>query len=504
MSRAPHPVVFVHGWSVRDTETYGELPKRLLREARENALLDLDVRQLWLSEYVSFHDEVRVADLARAFDAAIKRELGDLLTARRRFVCITHSTGGPIVREWLHRNYLGQTKASPPMSHLIMLAPPCYGSALAQLGKTRLARLKAWFEGVEPGTGVLDWLELGSPESLALARDWIDAGERLLGPRGVFPFVLQGETIDRALYDHLVPYTAENGSDGVVRVASANLNTGRLTLEQTPVKPDAASPFGFSAARLKLSASRAIDGIAMRIIPGRAHSGETIGIMRSVRDDAEPDPTVATILRCLLVRTRKEYDLLARRFVTENRRVQARERLERMDGFNPFERTIVHDPGTMVIFRVTDDQGRPVGDFDLKLIAGELDSPDHLPPGFLIDRQQNKRCPNIVTFFLNYARMTGADAVHDSDGHLLREPLAPSPGLGLSIMPYPLNGFVHYLPAQWPATKANMKRLLKPNATTLIDIVLRRIVSAGTFQLTQNLEPDNFADVQPGQPTGLE
>ena len=48
------------------------------------------------------------------------------------------------------------------MSHLIMLAPANYGSALAQLGKQRLSRIKSWFEGVEPGQGVLDWLELGS------------------------------------------------------------------------------------------------------------------------------------------------------------------------------------------------------------------------------------------------------------------------------------------------------------------------------------------------------
>eukprot|EP01031_Cornospumella_fuschlensis_P043536 gene43536-53229_t len=43
-----------------------------------------------------------------------------------------------------------------------MLAPANFGSALAQLGKGRVGRLKAWFSGVEPGQGVLDWLELGS------------------------------------------------------------------------------------------------------------------------------------------------------------------------------------------------------------------------------------------------------------------------------------------------------------------------------------------------------
>ncbi|HET7675637.1 MAG TPA: alpha/beta hydrolase [Gammaproteobacteria bacterium] len=494
------PVVFVHGWSVRSTETYGQLPARLVRQAQANNL-KLDIRHLWLSEYVSFHDEVRIADLARAFDAAIRRELGDLLAKKRRFVCVTHSTGGPILREWLHGAFLRSDTRPLPVSHLVMLAPPNYGSALAQLGKTRLARLKAWFEGVQPGTGVLDWLELGSPESLALNREWIDVGKKLIGPRGVFPFALQGETIDRALYDHLVPYTAENGSDGVVRVASANLNTSWLRLRQEPVKPAAGSPLGFAAPLLALEREDAIDGVAMRIIPGRSHSGADIGIMRSVKNDNAPDPTVNAILRCLAVRTRAEYDTLARRFAVESRATQQAERIEIIDSGNPFKRTLIHDPATMVIFRVSDDRGYPINDFDLKFIAGTADSPDHLPPGFFIDRQQNKRNANVITYYLNYARMVGADAVYQGK-RKLRDALKPSPGLGLSITPYPLNGFVHYLPATWPATKVNMNRLIQPNRTTLVDIVLRRVVGSGTFRLTQNLTPENFADVEPGTPIG--
>ncbi|HET7306935.1 MAG TPA: alpha/beta hydrolase [Gammaproteobacteria bacterium] len=499
-----HPVVFVHGWSVRDTESYGALPERLAREARANAVLDLDVRHVWLSEYVSFHDEVRVADLARAFDAAVERDLGDLLTTRQRFVCITHSTGGPILREWLQRNFVGRPERPLPISHLIMLAPPSYGSALAQLGKTQLARLKAWFEGVEPGTGVLDWLELGSPESLALNRAWIESGRGLIGARGVFPFVLQGESIDRALYDHLVPYTAENGSDGVVRVASANPNTRWLTLEQGEITRAPTSPLDFAAPRLRQTGADAIDGVAMRIIKGRAHSGEGIGIMRSVKNDAAPDPTVDAIMRCLAVRTQQDYDRLAGRFASESRRVQAAEQVEHIDGSNPFERTIIRDPATMIVFRVRDDHGHPVKDYDLKLIAGKTHSPDHLPPGFFIDRQRNKRCPNTITYFLNWSRMAGATPVFDMNGTMLREALKASPGLGISIMPYPLNGFVHYLPAMWPATQANMKRLIARNQTTVVDIVLRRVVGSGTFRLTQKLEPESFVDVQPGAPIGLD
>ena len=142
-----------------------------------------------------------------------------------RFACITHSTGGPVVRHWWYRFYQRPSSPPPcPVSHLIMLAPADFGSALAQLGKSRLSRIKTWFEGVEPGTAVLDWLELGSPEAWELNRAWIRLRKDFSATNGVFPFVLTGQTIDRSLYDHVNAYTGEPGSDGVVRVAAANLN----------------------------------------------------------------------------------------------------------------------------------------------------------------------------------------------------------------------------------------------------------------------------------------
>ncbi|MGB2790309.1 MAG: phospholipase, partial [Dokdonella sp.] len=161
-------VIFVHGWSVTSTDTYGELPARLAAESTKGGGPKLDVQHLYLGKYISFRDEVRLPDLSRAFEAALQPVLAQA-GAQRRFVCITHSTGGPVVRDWFDRHYV-QTKLTGqcPMSHLIMLAPANFGSALAQLGKSRLGAIKAWFDGVEPGQGVLDWLELGSPEACEL------------------------------------------------------------------------------------------------------------------------------------------------------------------------------------------------------------------------------------------------------------------------------------------------------------------------------------------------
>ena len=56
-------IVFVHGWSVTNTDTCGGLPAALVKNASPK--LDLQVTHLYLSKYVSFEDEVKVDDIAR-------------------------------------------------------------------------------------------------------------------------------------------------------------------------------------------------------------------------------------------------------------------------------------------------------------------------------------------------------------------------------------------------------------------------------------------------------
>ena len=98
----PKIVILVHGWSVTNTDTYGALAARLKSEARTHGLA-IDIRHIWISKYVSFADEVLLEDLSRGFEAAIRRELGKELDKGRRFACITHSTGGPAIRDWWNR-----------------------------------------------------------------------------------------------------------------------------------------------------------------------------------------------------------------------------------------------------------------------------------------------------------------------------------------------------------------------------------------------------------------
>jgi hypothetical protein len=122
-------VVFVHGWSVSDLSTYGEPPLCLRDEAKKEEI-DIVHKEIFLGRYISFHDEVRLGDISRAFNTAVKEQLADVLKDGSRFICITHSTGGLLIRDWFN-NYFKDGSTICPMSHLIMLAPANYGSALA-------------------------------------------------------------------------------------------------------------------------------------------------------------------------------------------------------------------------------------------------------------------------------------------------------------------------------------------------------------------------------------
>ena len=500
-------VVFVHGWSVRSTETYGRLPERLVREARERGDT-LDARNLWLSRYVSFRDEVRLADLSRAFAAAVERELGDLVARGERFACITHSTGGPVVRDWWYRYHLAPDSAPPcPMSHLVMLAPANFGSALAQLGKARLGRIKAWFQGVEPGAGVLDWLELGSPESFALNRAWIEMPDDVIERSGVLPFVLTGQTIDAKLYDHVNAYTGEPGSDGVVRVAAANLNATYVRLEQEPIGLVDGEP---RAPELVAAAVEDAPPTAFKIVPGRSHSGRDLGILRSVMNDGRPHPTVDAVMACLSVTSTAQYDALRDRFARENVAVQEQERTRVHDRVLLPDTVTFTDRYAMVVFRVLDDTGQLIGNFDLKLTAtspadpARPASPDLLPRGFFGDRQRNRRHPGTLSFFLNADVMRGSPEIPHPDhpDRVIRPALPGAPALGIVLEPHAAEGFVHFLGAGLTAKEATLARVVTPNQTTLVDIVMRRVVREGVFLMDRDSERSDrdFSKDDPGPP----
>ncbi len=498
-------VVFVHGWGVTNTATYGGLPVRLRDEATV-AGIDIQIKEIFLGRYISFHSEVRISDISRAFHMAVADELSCLLKDGTRFVCITHSTGGPVIRDWWHRYYETVSKSGTcPMSHLVMLAPANYGSALAQIGKGQLGRIKSWFGSVELGLGVLDWLELGSKAAWNLNREWIRSNGSQISLKSVFPFVLTGQYVDRALYDHLNAYTGEMGSDGVVRVAAANLCGRYIKLVQQASRKKPGKKGKFEANDLKVEEFTEAQNTAFRVISGKSHSGPRIGIMRSVKKtlrNQKSQETVEAILDCLKVQTRVQYQKLCRRFAAKTKDVQKQEIHEVETHFLKSDTHFFHDRFSMVIFRVHDDEGYPITDFDLILTSGSKSNPNHLPQGFFADRQRNSINLETITYFINYDVMAGSEAVKDKHGNVVRKAMEGAGTLGFRIVPRPDSGFVHYLPCEIKASKNLLQQTLHPNSTTLVDIRLRRIVRKNLFRvdkMTDKTKPLKFNKTKPGE-----
>lgn len=507
MANSEIVLVFLHGWSVTHTDTYGSLPERLVGELRESGK-PARIEDVHLGRYISFQDEVRVKDIARAFEQAVKDQLLTILKDTGRFVCVTHSTGAPVVREWWQRFYRDTKPVRAcPMSHLIMLAPANFGSALAQLGKSRVSRLKHWAQGVEPGQGVLDWLELGSAESWDLNLRWIETDAQGIGAAGMFPFVLTGQRVDRSFYDSLNTYTGEVGSDGVVRVASANLNSRLIRLKQEqPLLVDEKDGI-WKAKHLQYVSITESPPTAFRVVKNRAHSGTGMGIMRSVTKrigGAKNKDTVDAIVECILVRNRNDYRKLAREFDATTNVIQEEEHIEVETGLFRKPRYFIHDRCSMVVFRVRDDEGYPVEDYDLVLVAGEQSDSNHLPRGFFVDKQRNKVNPECITFFFNYNVMNGSPELwyegQDNGGTRtkVRDAVPGAESLGFRIEPRPSQGFVHYLPCEIKASQKLLEAALRPNSTTLVDIELRRVVFKNVARLDRTTRPHSFKHLPPG------
>lgn len=459
-------VIFLHGWSVTHTNIYGELPQWLESQS-QSGMLDIQVGNIYLGHYISFDDTVTVDDIARAFEHAIRDELADKLKDNERFACITHSTGGPVVRKWMDLYFKNHLEKCP-LSHLIMLAPANHGSALAQLGKSRLGRIKSFFEGVEPGQHVLDWLELGSDMSWQLNESWLDYDCRA---HGIYCFVLTGQTIDRQLYDAVNSYTGEAGSDGVVRVAATNMNYSLLKLHQK----------GERGEILVVSNMKRTQAMAFGVLPGLSHSDKNMGIIRSVTmNNAATHPTALWVLRCLQVRHSKAYNTLVKELNKMTEETQKKEHKEVVKTLI-YKREYITNRYSMIIFRLIDDRGNHLLDYDLYLTAGPQYSQEALPRGFFVDRQGNLLNRGKLTYFLDYDIMEAGINTPQMQGNL-----------GFRIKAYPEasdQALAYYSILDFHSSLADLNKILHPNETLMVEIMLERRVDRTVSRITNNMIP---------------
>lgn len=353
----PAQIAIVHGWS--DTsKSFGNLKSFLTANG-------YDVAQIWLGDYVSMDDDVRVEDVAKRMQVVLKRavERGDLTAT---FDMIVHSTGGLVAREWIATYY--PDGASCPVRRLIMLAPANFGSRLAALGKSMIGRIaKGWNNWFQTGEEMLRSLELASPYQWRLARrDLVDPdGDGRVGPYGptkVMPFIITGT---RAYADGLKKAVNEHGSDGTVRACAANLNAVGMTIDF------AASP---SAPEVSIWKSRNLTEFPCAILPDKDHGAVTRPTVKSDADQVTSDLCGKLILEALACDDATTYSRMvgAWRELSDRTASLADDpnALAAMFGKKAPNPQTFH-PHMQALVHVRDDHGQPVRDYFLEFFSPE-------------------------------------------------------------------------------------------------------------------------------------
>jgi len=151
----------------------------------------------------------------------------------------------------------------------------------------------------------------------------------------------------------------------------------------------------------------------------------------------------------------------------------------------------------MLIVKITDEDGKDIGECDI-VFTGPENDPNKLPHGFLSDRQRNTFSKSTVTFFFNYTAMAGGPEIKYKD-KTLRAKKEGVKQLGLMIDPHNNSGFAHYVRGRINANDKQLGQILFPNQTTLLEIVMKRVVHEGTFRINQNRKGEEFKDADSGK-----
>ena len=393
---APNPILIVHGWS-DNYESFVPLRQWLQKEVRPAV-------DVFLGDYDSMEDHVTFDHLASGLQARFDElEAQKVLTLRPYSLdVIVHSTGGPVIRHWLH--YYIQDRCNGdttrcPIRRLIMLAPANFGSRLAVEGKSALGKIfKGGLKnGFETGELILDGLELGSPELWNMALDDLFGGSAYYPSdpaRGPYVFVFSGTETYGRLKGLVASGANEDGSDGTIRASSASLNSILLRLDAHEL----------SAPKLTAVWPKNLP-IAFRLVPGRNHST----IVLKEGDNPDTHPICPLIRSCLAVDSLEKYNQLRTEFDSQNAAFYATPG-NQLHAYQQFVFHVVDQQGDdvpdyRIDFHVVDD-GIKTSDWgtdeaNLKALQKYSDFSDRLQSQVIVRVDRHSENASYRTFFID-------------------------------------------------------------------------------------------------------
>lgn len=223
------PLVIIHGWS-DDSTSFESLAGHLAQRLGRN------VHMIDLADYESMDDEVTFDDVVAQMDVAWNHH--QLPRTKGSVDVVVHSTGGLVIRHWLTKHF---APADAPVKHLVMLAPANFGSPLAHKGYSFLGRVvKGWTSEklFQTGKRILEGLELASPYTwnLAMKDRIVDRETDCMYRKGR---ILCTVLVGNKGYGGISAAANEDGTDGTVRVSTANLNCAHVVADfsRNPLKP---------------------------------------------------------------------------------------------------------------------------------------------------------------------------------------------------------------------------------------------------------------------------
>ncbi|TET43687.1 hypothetical protein E3J62_12570 [candidate division TA06 bacterium] len=435
---AKRSLLILHGWS-GTSQSLRPLSSFLKKHG-------FAVVDIWLADYLSMNDEITIQDLGQAMGSALKDK--KIPERRHSFDVIVHSTGGPVVRQYLIHYFLGKPEKCP-IRHLVMLAPANFGSALAHIGKSMIGRLRLgwkWDHFLQTGTKVLEALELASPASWAMAeQDLFNPANRIFKQEHVYTTILIGTDV----YPGLAGSFHKNGSDGTVYVSTANLNAAYI-------KVVFKTPKGYDVQKQ----NRYYDPIAFGVLYNRNH-----------RTIVEPgkDKTLADLLiKSLKIKSADEYKTHIKHLneVSGETFGKGLKDPERKERYHQYQHAVI---------RVHDQFGEGIRDYFVEFFQKKGDRADTV---------MQKVQKDILEKVRKYSRDASYRSFLFDITDLQKEILKKDKRVDMSLCAAALSKRIRYHDPEDSLTVASQrnKTLLAPNTTLLVDIELPRIQDERIFR----------------------
>lgn len=430
-------LIILHGWS-DDSESFFPLTDWL--KTRGFAVVPI-----YLGDYLSMNDEITLFDLGFAFRRAL--DANGISQGPHSFDVIVHSTGGLVIREYL-RQVCQFSPQRTPIEHLLMLAPANFGSPLAKMGKSMLGRvLKGWnWEHFgETGKSILEALELASAYSWQLALDDLFDGKNAVFHPGCTRVTVM---VGTASYDNYRKALHENGSDGTVRVSTANLNANLLRIDfRDPAAPD----YTFVQDNCPRLAFAVLD---------RNHSTIYDPLAKS-----QAAPWAKVVENALTVsvsgyaaHVRDCADLTAATFKAGGNSAK----------YHQYQH---------VVFHVHDQFGSPVDDYVVEFYQQEDDQADRV-----FSKIHGEILEKVTTFSLDESYRSFLFDITDLEKFFVQRPNAR---VEMSVTAAAVSSHISYRnpPGGIPVFTAKDRKFMRPNEPILVDVTLYRDPAPGVFTL---------------------